>query len=831
MVNVSRRDFIKASILTGVVASLPKTGEAAIRILTPARAKPKLGEYTVPSICRMCVNSCGILIKVKDGKVHKIDGNPEHPANWGNICARGQSGVYRVYNPNRLKQPLLRRDKSKRGTWEGFEAVDWDTALDYIAERLESYINAGNASAIVIGGGWLPCGVYKPIMNVFAKTIGTPHSLGSPPSQCFFPKAFAWSVTIGCGAHPHIRADHENSRYIILLRRNLAGSIGVPYAGTFARSRKKGAKVVVLDPRLSESAAIADEWVPLRPGTDLAFLLAMGNVILEEKLIDEEFLKKYSNAPMLLDADTGAPVKLWDGDDGKKKYLVYDLAAGEAKSHDEAYDPALFGEYEVEVDGQTVRAKPALQMLKEKLESYSPEWAAEICDVPAETIRRIAEEFGTTRPAVIDPGWHDPKYENSVQTWRMVAILNALVGSIDRPGGLILNNAGRNFKSSPLPDVRVDVQWAMEKGIPVATAQANYIAFYDAVKEGKIKAFILLGANWIRTLSDDEKWKEVFSMLEDVIVIDILPNDTVAYADVILPDTTYPERDDILFGVGYVPEAAVATGVKAVDPLYGRPMIELIIEIVKRIGKFDKFVEVLASVLGLPDKEKLKSYIEREGIAGIRKAQIEAKGLDLDEMLTKGVKILKTRDQLIGTMPYQKPLGTMTGKVEIFSLKMNGIKSMKGPNPKWEPLPEWVPPKVYGKISESNVFYLTYGRSPITTHTQTTDNKLLYTVGRPEHFGLWINSMKAKELGISNGDLVRVTSLQTGRGGVTKAYVTDAIRPDTVFIVSAWGAESEKLTVAKEIGGLALNKLWPLQCDDMLPNAMTQEVLVKVEKA
>ena len=176
--------------------------------------------------------------------------------------------------------------------------------------------------------------------------------------------------------------------------------------------------------------------------------------------------------------------------------------------------------------------------------------------------------------------------------------------------------------------------------------------------------------------------------------------------------------------------------------------------------------------------------------------------------------------------------GTPSGKVEIYSLKLAGIMSKKGYNEFWDPLPTWVPPRVMDG-ARGNVFYLTYGRSPVTSHTHTADNDLLASIARPEHFGVWINSAKAAELGIKDGDLVRLISLATRESVVAKAFVTDGVRPDTVFTVSAWGAESEELKVARSVGGVALNKLWPMHEDlfSLLPNAMTQEVLVRVERA
>ncbi len=835
MISLNRREFIKLAAATGAIAALYGTNEYVFRTLKAA--SPVSEEKYVNSICTMCVNRCAIKVKVVNGRAVKIYGNPKDPHSLGKICARGQSGIERLYSPHRIKSPMIRTDKGKRGTWEGFQEVSWDEALEYVANVLRKR-KEEDPKTFACGGGWLPCALYKPFVVGIGKMIGSPNGLGSPPPMCFFPKAFAWTITIGAGGHPHIRADHENARYIILLRRNLAGSLGVPYATTFAMAKKRGAKIVVLDPRLSESAAIADVWVPLRPGTDLAFLLAMGHVILKRGLYDSAFLKKYTNAPMLLDANTGKPVKVWDDEEsGKKKYLVYDSYQARAVPHDEAADPALTGEYDVQLeDGSAVRAKPVFQALMERLEEYTPEWAAEICDVPADLIERVAVEFGTYKPSVIDPGWHDPKYENSVQTWRMAAILNALVGNIDKPGGLIFNAAGRSVKSKPLPDARFDVQWSKKKGIIVNNAQANVLALYDAVVHGDpypIKSLMLGGGNWIRTLPDDRKVKEIFMKLEDVIVIDNMPTDTAMYADVILPDTTYLERDDPLFGVGFTPDAAVYTAYKAVEPLYdAKPMIDILVGIADKLGMREAYFKAVAAIMGFKDYKKLMEGYENEGIAGLRRVLAEAKGVPIDALERDGVVLKVPREKLIGTMPYKKPLNTPSGKVELFSLKLAAITATAGKNPVWSPLPEWVPPRVFNK-AEGNVFYLTYGRSPITSHTHTSDNELLLSIKRKAHYGVWINAKRASELGIKDGDLVRLTSLQSGNSAVAVAFVTEGVRPDTIFTVSGWGQESEKLAFAREVRGVAVNKLWA-QFEEpfkLLPNALTQEILVRVEKA
>ncbi len=834
MISLSRRNFLKLAAATGALAALYGPQDYVFRTLKAAT--PPAGTKYVNQLCTMCVNRCGIMAKVVDGRVVKLDGIPNHPANDGKICARGQSGVNRLYNPDRIKAPLLRRDKSKRGTWEGFEEVDWDTALNEVAKMIRKYMDEGHPEKIVIITGWWGLAIYKPYLTALMQAIGTPNMAAAPVPNCIFPGGFGWLTTLGGVSHAHINADLENASYIIALRRNLAGVGGVPHSRRLMSAKRRGAKVVVLDPRVSETAAIADIWVPVRPGTDLAFLLAMGHVLVKEGLYDKTFLKNYTNAPMLLDSNTRTPVKVWDDATKRKKYLVYDLSQSKAVSHDEAMDPALTGEFTIELeDGTTVSAKPSFQILIEYLENYTPEWASKVCDVPADMIRRIAREFGTIKPAVIDPGWHDPRYENSLQTWRMVAILDAMVGSIDKPGGVSFNAVGRNVILPSPPPSRYDVAWCKKHGV-LPIPLPNYMALYDAVMKGDpypIEMAVVIGSNPLKTWSGENEWKDVFRKLKDVVVVDILPQDTTMYADAILPDSVYLEKDFPISHVEMSFDEALETAIAAVEPVFNTlPEIIILTELAKRIGIYDKFMSSLAANLKV-DEISLREYFEREGIRGIRMAQAKAYGIPLDEIERKGYFLLKSRDELIGTMPYKKPLGTPSGKVEIYSLMLAMISSMVGEDPMWSPLPKWLPPKVmeeYERRKAPDVFYFTYGKSPLNSYTHTADNKMLDSLYRPEHIGVWINAKRAKQLGIKDGDKVKVTNLHTGMGGVVTAFVTEAIREDTIFLNTQWGHESEKLRIAHARGGVSLSKLCPFQYSRLVPGALTNEILVKIER-
>lgn len=820
---VTRRDFLKATALTVTAVS------AGIKFQPKsyAEATTASGEVNfVPSICAMCPAACSIQVEVRDGKVHRIHGTPEHPINNGKICARGNAGVERLYNPDRLKKPLIRT--GEKGTWS-FREASWDEAISLIASKVKEYHDLGHPEYIGMLGGWLPCSYYKPFFKAFLAALGTPNGAGVPEALCFISKALGWKSAYGFGSHPELLTDYENARYVIMLRRNVAGSISVVHGWRLGQNRRRF-KLVVLDPRYSETAAKADLWLPIKPGTDLAFLLATMNVIINEKLYDSNFLAKYTNAPMLLKG--GKPFKVWD-ENGKKKYLVYDLAKASAVEHDIALLPALEGEYEV--DGEKVI--PVFEALKRKVAEYTPEWAEKETDIPAEKIREIARDFALHR-GVIDSGWHGPKYRNSLLTWRAAAMVNALVGSVNNDGGLLFTGFAQfvsaKAKSSEAPPQSVLRMWAEKRGIATAFLGHTVQAFYDAIVNKDpypIKMLFVIGHNLLMNMPERQKWEKAMKKLEFMVAVDILPQDHLYYADVVLPESTYIEKDDPLFPIAYAPAFGFHTRIKAIDPVYDtKHVIEMMVEISRSIGTEDVYFKALSKGLGV-DATKLKEYYYAEGVAGIRRAQAEAKGVNYNELLSKGYVVKATRDKIVYNMPYKQPLPTPTGKVELYSFMLASFAS-KAEDPYWDPIIKWVPPKVSERRLGSNEFYLIYSRSPFTTHSSTSDNPVLAKLIEDAELyykGIWINSERAAELGIKNGDRVIVESVYTGDKTEAIAFVNELVRKDTIFTVSGFGQSSEKLTHIPQ-RGMTMMKLVPLQFDSLSGTVMSQETVVRISR-
>jgi len=339
----------------------------------------------IPTACGMCYTNCGILVHVKDGKVIGLEGNPIHPQNRGLMCAKGKAGIMNLYNPNRVLTPLKRTNPKKGiGVDPKWVEISWDEALDTITSRLGDLKDDPQKLFLQI---WEVIGDNYKWLAALAAAFGTPNVMTASSPSCgkvIHPMEFL------SGGGFHQQPDLHYCKYALLV----GTQIGTAARGCFnhmatdyAEARKRGMKVVVVDPISSYAGAKADEWIPIRPGTDSAFALGLMNVLVNELgIYDAPYLKKYTNAPYLVGPD-GTYVR----DPNLGNPLVFDSTFQKGVSYDSATpEVALEGSYQV----AGVKCAPAFQVLKDHLRSFTPEKMSEITTVPAATIRRVAREFG-----------------------------------------------------------------------------------------------------------------------------------------------------------------------------------------------------------------------------------------------------------------------------------------------------------------------------------------------------------------------------------------------------------------------------------------------------
>ncbi len=913
----SRRTFLKAAAVTGASLSVLGVAEVAPR---HAEGNEPASEYEwIPNICTMCVNTCGIKVKVKKTgnltRAVKIEGNPDHPYSKGKLCARGQAGLRRVYDPERITQPLIRVEGSKRGEWK-FRPATWEEAYGYIAQKLQA--EQIMPYEMAAAGGWISCAFYRPYLMSFAFAMEIPNILATPMQHCVMGEHLGLDSAVGTfNVHDEIVADYDKAKYYIAMGANAAvGGIATGRAVRYAEGKKAGSKTVVLDPRMSEMAAKADEWIPIKPGTDVAFALAMMNVILQKKLYDVEFLTKHSNMPFLVTEQGGMVMPLMESGGAMgmpKAFYVYDELSQSIKqipgfpANNNLVDiegnpvkPALEAPAGLQQNGAGVTT--LFQVVLKQAAQYTPAWAASITDVPAETIERIATEFGSTRPALIEPGWHDARYSSTTQFRKVSALIQGLVGGIDRPGGWVFIGGVRevmhNFlemmkqgqmPSSPLqlpglfsPKAALDMKFnnpqAWSHGHPSVNQAWNQqewangragvgfnlytdVGYDEAIKgelsyDGKpyqLKAFFLSQTNLIRGFFG---WKEMLTNpnVKLVVSIEIGPSDSIAYSDVILPDTAYLEKYDPFFEVGMSHDLGYTTRIPVIQPPgQVKHTIDMFYEMAAGFQK--DLLTPMAGMFGWNPAE-LKHEVEvavgegKGAVYGIQQYQAHTIAHHahttpekvMESIRAKGLIEVEHRDELMAkwSMPYQQPLSTPSGRFEFYSLflanivQQTGIPTLEG-NPLFTFVPNEFKPgmKPGDALTEKDEFFFTYGKVPTQSHAATMNNDLLTAISekhKDAYYGVWLNTQRATALGISTGDRIVLTNTTSGQKAEGTAFVTEMIRPDTIFVPAAFGGEDPNMKQAYG-KGTPFSNLVPRRHEHSVGNFRASEFTVKIAKA
>lgn len=666
------------------------------------------GDQVIPSYCELCFWNCGVLAHVKDGRVTKVVGNPHHPLSRGMLCPRGAGATGLLYDPDRLRKPLIRVRDAQRGE-DKFEEATWDDALGKVAEGLEQVRERYGPEALALfthgsGGGW-----FKHFMKVW----GSPN-IGAPSyAQCRGPREAAFTLTYGMPLGSPEPIDIENARVITLIGSHLGENMHNTQVQELADALGRGAQVVVVDPRFSVAAGKARYWLPIKPGTDIALLLAWANVLIEEKLYDADFVAQ-----------------------------------------------------------QTV----GFEQLKAHVKDKTPEWAWPITGIRPDLIRDSARLIGSARPSsLIHPGRHTVWYGDDTQRERAMAILVALLGSWGRRGGyLFQDKIGIGpYKIPPVPhpgNGRPKADVPKGKEYPIAT-EVLASGLCDATRPGNafydLKAWIVYGCNLMQALPKRSEVIEAIQHLDHIAVVDVLPAEIAGWADVVLPECTYLEREDDLWN-GPWRKPFVAIRRAAVEPMYEtKPSWWIAKELAGKVG------------LG-------QFFPWKDGVEYV-KARVEGAGLSWDELNAKGV-LFGDPAQTCIEEGAEYEFGTDSGKVELFSQQLKDLG--------FDPLPQYVPQEE----GPPGMFRLLNGRSPLHTFGRTVNNRLLADP-YPEN-EVWINADVAKELAgfedapLKDGDRVMLVNQDGARSGPVRVNLTQRIRGDCVFLVHGWGQTAKGLKYA-----------------------------------
>lgn len=548
----SRRTILQAGVAGGAVLTAPLGVEQVSR----AESSAGVATTVVPSVCEMCTVRCPILVRVEDGAVVRIEGNPAEKGTQGAICARGNAGISLLEDPQRVRTPLIR--VGDRGAAK-FREATWEEAYAYIAERLTAIRDQHGPQAL--GVARRPS-AGDPFLLTFAKAFGTPN-IFSHESTCPLARNVAMEVTYGTAG---LAVDYGKVDYLISFGRNHLETIAVPQAQGVVGALARGATVVYLDPRYTPTAAAATTWLQPVPGSDLAFVLGLLNVIIEERLYDAPFVARYTHG---------------------------------------------FDE------------------LAEFVRDHTPAWAAQRTGVSEQTIVEIARGFAKAAPrAVADPGWFTAGYLNEFQLRRAILALNAIVGNLEVPGGIYLLKKMKKhaaelgtWSKPPFPEPtaeRVDGAGVEGRYPLVPTNDGLIQALPESVLTGKpypLRAFIAHRFDPLAAVAGQDKMVEALLRLDLLVSVDVYVTDTGAYADVVLPECTYLERSDpVMEASGLVPKIRLRQ--QAVPPQgQARPASEIYQGLARAVGLGEYFAyrdidEILAAQLapvGLDPAELAKT--------------------------------------------------------------------------------------------------------------------------------------------------------------------------------------------------------------------------------
>ncbi len=490
--------------------------------------------YVVKTVCSSCYCACGVLAHVEDGKVVRIEGDPDYPITKGKLCVKGRAGIELLYHPDRLKYPLKRTGGRGEGKWG---RISWDEAFDTIGAKLKQIQEKDGPEAICVGTG---AGLYSNMgmVGYMCYLLGTPNMLSSA-FICFMPVAAAVKATIGYPAAllatEIVNDEALDAKCILLWAANPKNTVPHPMGHGILEAAKNGAKLIVVDPRPTDFAKEADIWLKIRPGTDDALALGMINVVINEGLYDQDFVDNYA-----------------------------------------------FG----------------FEDLKEHVQGYPVETVSEITWIPKEKIVEAARIFAKTDPSCLCQRVPLDQNLNAVQTSRATFILTSICGNLDRRGGNLLPSKSHVIGEYPIMEKLGELPREMlskrigAKELPLLSGPNAIYGFVQpslwakAVLEGKpyqVKAMITSARNQLVGDQDAKIIETAFRQIEFSVTMDLFMTPTAELSDIVLPASSWLEKEGFRGHMGY--PYFIPVQHKAIEPLYERKEDnEMFIELANRMN-------------------------------------------------------------------------------------------------------------------------------------------------------------------------------------------------------------------------------------------------------
>ncbi len=726
---LTRRKFIKT---VGMTAGALGLASKSLDFSSWAQEQQEIQGEKKPNLCNVCASHCGMWVHVKNDRIWKVTGHEDNDRSQGRLCPRAHGGIDWVYDPNRIKRPLKRTEEGD------YSPIDWEQALEEIADKLSQILEEEGPEKVFYAHNPRRTGVFYGNRLMHALDINT---ICTHNAACNNAVTKGFSVTMG--GTPS--ADIANCEYLVFLGRNYGGGIRTSQLKALQKAIKNNCEIICVDPRHNETAFIADQWLPIKPGTDLALMLAVANVIISEEMYDQEFIAEKTKG---------------------------------------------FSDF------------------KDNISDYTPEWAAELTDISADKIIKMAQGLAAAAPAaIVYPSWKGAfgcNYENSTETARAVACVNALLGNINHQGGLFFPNGPEtgsldeeDYPSPATPNTRRADGAGEEDGYPLATNHGLPHLLAEKIKQDQVKAGIVRHHNPVRNFPDYDHMQEGFGSLDLLVVFETQMSETAMVADYVLPECTFAEREEVIEARGGQEYGTLAMRTQVIPKMY------------PQTKSFDEIICQLAEKLGVAEYFNF-------ALDEVNEAILEPYDISLTEFKEKG-----SMQVPVDPPEVDDELNTDSGKFEFYSQEFADHDA--------PPVVGWIPPDSGLQFAE-NEFRLIHGKEAFHSHTATANTPQLLQITKDYQTNrLWINADRAKDLGIEEGDEVKISS--DIFSSTTRVKLTQRIQPETVYYPAGYGNRTPHYRVAQKIDTLNPNDFVKYQKESIVGHAMVNEVIVSIEKA
>ncbi|ABV38240.1 molybdopterin oxidoreductase [Shewanella sediminis HAW-EB3] len=567
-----------------------------------------MSEQQVPSYCAQCISRCGCLVTVKDGVLTKVQNLAGHPTG-DVVCVKGKAAPQIVYHPDRLLMPM-QRTQPKGSDNPGWQPISWQQALGTIADKLGQFRSQSGAKSVC----W---GITTPSATAIADSFiwinRLAHAFGSPnklfaTENCNWHKDFSHAYVFGQGIG---MPDYKNTDCILLWGFN-PKETWPAHALQVTEAQKRGAKLIVIDPRKAGLAEKSDLWMGITPGTDGALAMALANLLIANKQYDQSFVRRWSNGPLLVRDDNGSlltaedlgqcgandPEQLVAWDERAQAIVLYDVKSCEYQS-DSIEDPLFALDDRIELNG--ISCRPAFSHYRDACQRYTLEYAQSVTGISAEQIEQMASMIGESKAVSYFSWTGTAQHQQATQTTLAIASLYGLTGCLDKRGGNVyfskppVNNLmGFSLLSSEL---RKEALGADKPLGPWKMGWVNSNDLHRSVIHKapyKTRALIAFGGNPIATKPNEAFVRETLRELEFYVHADLFMNESAKEADIVLPVSSSWERSGLTPGflVSQQAESLLQLRKPVIEPLgEAKSDTSIVFELAGQLGLGEHFWE------------------------------------------------------------------------------------------------------------------------------------------------------------------------------------------------------------------------------------------------